>query len=249
MKHPMPIFAKKSRIWHMLQERVEKKIAKKAMKKLQSLPDGVEIEWYILFWGEIDSPKGFILRHPILFLKLLFVTNIHRIIERFLMEVKEDGRFIVDISSRAGLIGIISIPIFRNKENLLKKFSEIHETKMSSGGNTNIYYVKRSYEMRNGKRKPLQLYRIPRNSTTGIIRIHTEILCITAVALNGSCIARWGDVQEGKDIIQLEEELQENDCYIFDNDYRTEDTCDYSWYEIKNPESHDLLMLILPVDA
>lgn len=239
-----------NRIWYKIQERTEKRLAQRAIKKLKSLPDGVEMSWNVLFWGGVKSISAFILRHPYLFLENLFVIDRIRLIDRFEGMAAKEG-YIIDKSNYVGAIGGPSEPIFRIRENILNIFAKIHETKITSGNTPNVYYFKEYFEKRNGKNKPIQLYRIPYNATTGRIRIQPQILWISAIPLNGNCIARRGVVTNDKERFDFGDDdwvLQENEEYTFDNDFKNIDTEDYSWFELKIAEAQDLLMLVFPID-
>jgi hypothetical protein len=236
--------------WYLIQIMVEHKLAKKAMKELISLPDGVERAWDVFFWGKDFSLSSFIISHPIRFLELLFIVDKYRLIETFEIMAIQEG-YIIDVSNFACSIGVTPKPIFRIKENLLNTFSVIHETKMLSNNNTSVYYVKELFEKRNGKEKLLQLYRIPQNSTTGTICIHTKILWITIIVLKGKCTVRRGVVTDDNDRFQLEDEdweLMENEECTLENYFKVVETNEYSCYELLNAETHDLLLLVLPVD-
>ena len=239
-----------NRIWYKFQERTEKRLAQSAIRRLKSLPDGVEMSWSVLFWGEVNSYSAFILRHSFLYLKNMFVIDRIRLIDWFEgMAVKEG--YIIDKSNYVGAIGGPSEPIFRIRENLLNIFAKIHETKISSENSPNGYYFKEFFEKRNGKNKPIQLYRIPYNSTTGRIRIQPQILWISAIPLNGNCIARRGVVTDDKERFDFGDDdwvLKENEEYTFDNNFKNADTGEYSWFELKNAEAQDLLMLVFPID-
>lgn len=239
-----------NKAWYLIQKMVEQKLAKTAIKELLSLPDGVEMAWDVFFLGEDCSLSSFITNHPIRFLELFFIVDKYRLIETFEIMAIQEG-YIIDVSNYACSIGVTPKPIFRFKENLLNTFSHIQETKILSNKKSCVYYVKEIFEKRNGKEKPLQLYRIPRNSTTGSICIHTKILWITIIVIKGKCIVRRGVVTDDKDRFQLEDadwELMENEECTFENYFKFVDTNEYSWFEILNAESQDLLLLVLPVD-
>ena len=239
-----------NKIWYIIQERAEKRLAQRAIRRLKSLPDGVEISWNVLFWGEVKSYSAFILRHPFLFLEILFVLDRIRLIDRFEgMAVKEG--YIIDRSNYIGTIGGSTKPIFRSRENLLNIFAKIQETKITSENTPNVYYFKEFFEKRNDKNKPIQLYRIPYSSTTGRIRIQPQILWISAIPLNGNCIVRRGVVTDDKERFNFGDDewvLHKNEEFTFDNYFKNIDTGEYSWFELKNVEAQDLLMLVFPID-
>ena len=189
-------------------------------------------------------------RHPFLFLENLFVIDKIRLIDRFEGMAAKEG-YIIDKSNYIGAIGGPSEPIIRIKENLLNIFAKIHETKISSGNTPSVYYFKEYFEKRNGKNKPIQLYRISNNTTTGRIRIQPQILWISAIPLNGNCIARRGVVTDDKERFDFGDDdwlLQENEECTFENYFKNADTGEYSWFELKNAETQDLLMLVFPID-
>lgn len=180
----------------------------------------------------------------------MFVIDRIKLIERFEDMAAKEG-YIIDKSNYIGAIGGSSEAIFRIRENLLNKFATINETKITSKNVPVVYYFKEFFEQRNGKNKPIQLYRIPYNSTTGRIRIQSQVLWITAIPLNGNCIARRGVVTGDKERFDFGDDdwlLQENEECTFDNYFKNADTGEYSWFELKNEEAHDLLMLVFPID-
>lgn len=118
-----------NRIRSRIQARVGERITKKAMRKLLSLPDGVEMTWNALFLGEVSSPYGFIFHHPILSMEFMFVVDQCELIDRFKQLVKQEG-YIIDDSNCACTIGGEYRLTFRSKENLINKFADVCERKI-----------------------------------------------------------------------------------------------------------------------
>lgn len=144
------------------------------------------------------------------------------------------------------VIGYAPPFIYRKKDALLKKFTEFEEKERISVDGRTIYYVTTIYEDRNGLQQPLLLYRIPGKSSTG--KVPFTCLWVFAMALNGKCVTissiRYRHSEEDD---SPEWEYDENEEIIFENDFFYSDIAKDSWFEIKNNESKDLLVLVEPI--
>lgn len=230
----------------MIQKSIVRQLVNIAISRLKSLPDGTECTRLELLFPNIETVWGMLSHYPFRTILYLIVDK-SRLLDSFWKRlIVED--YIEDDSQVAGCFGGPYTCKYRKKSKLLNDFSIIGETSKYSGDNEYTYYVREMYEERNGKQKPLMLYRIPEHSSTGKIYCSSfpSLRWISIIVLKGKCLVIDSDIlscleEEGE---SPEYECRENESTFF-RGYSSDKEND--WFELLNETNKELLVLIEPI--
>lgn len=208
------------------------------------MPDGTECTRHELLFPNIETAWEMLSHYPFRTIMYMFVDR-SRLLESFWKRLIVEG-YIEDDSQVAGCIGGPYICKYRRKSKLLNDFSKNKETAHYSDDNKYIYYVREMSEERNGKQKPLLLYRIPEHSSTGKIYYSFPSLCwISAIVLKGNCF-----IIDSDSLSCLEEsESPGYECVENESTFWGENHSEnaQTWYELRNDTDEELLVLIQPI--
>ena len=229
---------------NMIQRTIVRQLVNIAISRLKSLPDGTECTRQELLFPQIERVRGILLHYPFRTIMYLIVDK-SRLLNSFWKKlIVED--YIEDDSQVAGCLGGPYICKYRRKSKLLDDCSKIGETAHYSDDNIFTYYVREMNEERNGKRKPLLLYRIPEHSSTGKIHYSSfPSLCwISTIVLKGKCIVMDNSMSSCYDDESPCFEFKENESSFF-RGYSSDKEND--WFELRNETNKELLVLVEPI--
>ena len=228
----------------MIQKSIVRQLVNITISRLKSLPDGTDCTRNELLFPQIESVWGMLSHYPFRTIMYLIVDR-SRLLESFWKRLIVEG-YIEDDSQVAGCIGGPYICKYRRKSKLLDDFSKIRETAHYSDDNKFTYYVREMNEERDGKRKPLFLYRIPEHSSTGKIYYSSfpSLYWISIIVLKGKCIGTDNNMSLCHDDESPNFEFKENESTFF-RGYSSDKEKD--WFELRNETNKELLVLVEPI--
>ena len=228
----------------MIQKSIVRQLVNIAISRLKSLPDGTECTRNELLFPQIESVWGMLSHYPFRTIMYLIVDRL-RLLESFWKRLIVEG-YIEDDSQVAGCIGGPYICKYRRKSKLLDDFSKIGDTAHYSDDNIFTYYVREMNEERNGKRKPLLLYRIPEHSSTGKIYSSSfpSLYWISIIVLKGKCIGMDNSMSSCYDDESPSFEFKENESTFFRGNSSDKEK---DWFELRNETNKELLVLVEPI--
>lgn len=249
----------------------ERRLARRMVKKLLTMPDCTEVSTMEMVtitynFRPFDSKWFCILKHPILFIQLLF-TNFSNLDREFLRDARKNG-YVTDGSKYYNtLVGRpYNIPVvFRSKENICKMFCKCEEKEIYENSEIQ-YHFRELVETDDICNTVMQLIRIPADCQTG--HIDNTSCRSAAFVLEGEGSTEYSywlygnfydDDHNGDKALWREfGERQEMTVCISDNswcsypcntiDVDTEDPKPKTpWFSIKNIGKNDLILFVVMI--
>ena len=109
-------------MWNWISKPVEKQLARCAIRRVKTLPDGTECSRIELLFPKSQKAIELVLNYPFRAFKYMLV-NKRRLLHYFWNYLLKEG-YIEDESQTVGTFGGALNFVYRNKEKLMRRFSE-----------------------------------------------------------------------------------------------------------------------------